>query len=337
MKKFLSVLMTVALLLSVLAACGPSQTDSSSDQDKNAYREPRRILITDQKNRAIKLYDIDKEDWSKPDWTWTCDEPTFTAVDGVKYRYANNVKSDVLAFCSSGGYVAVITYPRGEILFYIKNAGGNPHSVEILPDGALVLAASTGGYVRIYDTSEVGDVSEKYTEVSVPGAHGVLWDPEMEILWALGDYNLHAFAVDENHNMVELKEETINFMIHSQGGHDLQPVYGQPDLFWVTTNSQVLQINKKTKEVLTRYPGWINMTAMGTVKGIGNFVDGTVVLAQAANVEQEWNTNIVHIGTLNPETQSYDFELRKIPNVAYYKLRVLERDYLGPQSDENED
>lgn len=335
MKKLFSILMATVLLLSALVACGAPETDTSTTESpKDTYRAPRKILITDQKNRALSIYDIDKKDWSRPDWTWTCDEPTFTAVDGVKYRYDNNIKSDVLAFCSSGGYVAVITYPRGEVVSYIPDAGGNPHSVEILPDGALVLAASTGNYVRIYDTSGLGDISDKYTEVYVPGAHGVLWDPEMEILWALGNTKLYAYAVSEDHKMVELQENTISILTASTGGHDLQPVYGKPDWFWVTTNDQVLQVNKKTKEISTRYPGWINLSAMGAVKGIGNFTDGTVVVAQAANVWREWNTDIVHIGTVNPETESFEFVERKIPKTAYYKLRVLERSYLGPEEKE---
>ncbi|MBO5221027.1 MAG: hypothetical protein J6C26_01800 [Clostridia bacterium] len=329
MKKIFSLILFALLLLSLFSGCGGSEPEGETS--KPVYYGPRKILITDQKNRALSIYDIDKEDWSEPEWTWTCDEPTFTNVDGVKYRYDNNAKSDVLAFCSSGGYVAVITYPRGEVLSYVKNAGGNPHSVEILPDGALVVAASTGGYVRIYDTSGFGDVSKKYTEVSVPGAHGVLWDPEMEILWALGDYYLHAFAVTEDHKMVELKDESIA-LTSSIGGHDLQPIYGQPDLFWVTTNEQVLQINKRTKEISTRYDGWVTLSAMGAVKGIGNFMDGTVVLSQAAGVRDEWNTDLVHIGTLNPEVQSYEFVTRQIPKCAYYKLRVLEREYLGREA-----
>ena len=69
---------------------------------------------------------------------------------------------------------------------------------------------------------------------------------------------------------------------------------------------------------------------------IGNFPDGTVVYGRAENVYAEWNTDTVYIGTLNPEIESFEFVARKIPNVAYYKLRVLERDYLGdppPASD----
>ena len=131
--------------------------------------------------------------------------------------------------------------------------------------------------------------------------------------------------------MVELKDESIA-LTSSIGGHDLQPIYGQPDLFWVTTNEQVLQINKRTKEISTRYDGWVTLSAMGAVKGIGNFMDGTVVLSQAAGVRDEWNTDLVHIGTLNPEVQSYEFVTRQIPKCAYYKLRVLEREYLGREA-----
>jgi len=332
MKKILSVLLFAVLLLGIFAACGETETPVTDEEPPKANYGPRKILVTDQKNKCISLYDIDKKDWTTPDWTWTSKEPTFTNVDGVKYRYDNNAECDVLALCSSGGYVAMITYPRGEVLSFVRNAGGNPHSVEVLPDGALVLAASTGNYVRIYDTSSFGDVSKKYKEIYVPDAHGVLWDPEMEILWALGGNKLYAYEVTEDHDMIHREDLTIPLL--AGGGHDLQPVYGKPDWFWVTMNEKVMQVNKKTKEIEIRYDGWVTLSALAGVKGIGNFMDGTVVVAQAANVWREWNTDIVMVGTVDPATESFVFEERKIPDAAYYKLRVLERDYLGPKTEE---
>ena len=328
-KKILSLILlcvTVSLLFVSCAASAESPT-TETEAPPPTYTAPRKILVTDQKNRSLRIYDIDKKDWSRPDWSWTSDEPTFTAVDGVKYRYDNNAKTDVLALCSSGGYVAVISYPTGDVISYIRDAGGNPHSVEILPDGFLVLAASHGNYVRIYDATSFGDISKKYKEVTVPDAHGVLWDPEMEVLWALGRNRLYAFEITKSHNLVENEELSID--LPTSGGHDLQPVYGKPDWFWVTTVSHVYQVNKKTKEVSTRYPGWVTLSLTSNVKGIGNFPDGTVVYGRAENVYAEWNTDTVYIGTLNPEIESFEFVARKIPNVAYYKLRVLERDYLG--------
>ena len=158
MKKILTVLLSAILVFGLFCSCGNPHPASTEEQEEKPNYGPRKILITDQKNRCVSLYDIDKKDWSKPDWTWTTNEKTFTNVDGVKYRYDNNSECDVIAVCSSGGYAAIVSYPRGEVLSFVKNAGGNPHSVEVLPDGALVLAASSGNYVRIYDTSTFGDV-----------------------------------------------------------------------------------------------------------------------------------------------------------------------------------
>jgi len=317
-----ALLLLLVFVLGLFCGCVPPDTGP----DPETFTGPKKVIITDQKNSALRIYDLNNDDWSKPEWEWTIDAPTFTHVDGVKYRFDPLNKMNVIALCSSGGYAAVVTYPGGEVLSYVPRAGNNPHSVEILPDGALVVASSTGNTIRIYDTSYYGDISEYYTEVEFPSAHGVLWDPENEVLWALGMNAIQAYTVTKDHEMIPL--ENMRTSLPSPGGHDLSPVYGDSDLMWVTTDSNVYQFRKSTGKFEKTYDGWKNLMLLGTVKGIGSFEDGTVVYAQQNGTYREWNTNLVTYGYYNPETEMYELRTREVPGSAFYKLRVFQKDYL---------
>lgn len=325
MKK-LAVLLAVLLFTGMLAACAPYET---------VYEEPEfnsthKFLICDQKNRCLSVYDLNNPDWTKPEWTWTSKEKTFSNVDGAKFRFDPITKTYVIAFCSSGGFTGIVSYPTGELYSYITNVGGNPHSVEILPDGFLVVAASTGSYIRIYDTTGFGDISnKKVEEVYFRGAHGVLWDPDEEVLWALGDLVLTAYTVTEDHQLVERKDLTMQ--LPASGGHDLQPVYGDRDKLWVTTNEMVFLVSKSEGKIGHKYPGALSLMPTPTVKGIGSFTDGVLIMAQQNGSGAEWNTDRVTIGLYFEADDSYHFEERIIPKAQFYKLRVMESAYLvGP-------
>ncbi len=320
MKRIVVLALSLLMATALFAGCAPKTPEPT-------YTGPKKVLITDQKNRRLSIYDLNQEDWSKPEWTWTTKEKTFNHPDGIKYRYDFISKLDVIAFCSSGGYSGIVSYPTGELLSVVPNPGGNPHSVEILPDGAFVLAASTGNYVRVYPREPYGDVdlSDNYTEIEFTDAHGVLWDEAEEILWVLGGNKLQAFAVSPNHVLVPVPDK--EYSLPSTGGHDLQPVYGTEDEFWITTNSNVVRFNKTTGKMSIRYEGWGNLSALTTVKGIGNFEDGTLLMAQQNGTYKEWNTDRITLGVYNEKTERYDLETREVPNAAFYKLRIFKKEY----------
>nr|WP_275477338.1 DUF6528 family protein [Streptomyces roseifaciens] len=93
----------------------------------------------------------------------------------------------VTVSASSGG-VAVIEYPSKRVLFYAL-PGGNPHSVQMLPDGNLVVACSTGGdRLALYSTHRLDKLpeTEEAMRTKLIDAHGVWWDSTRELLWAIG-------------------------------------------------------------------------------------------------------------------------------------------------------
>src|SRR5690606_26869809 len=113
---------------------------------------------------------------------------------GVKLRRSEGWGGEWMLVVDSRGMAAIVSYPEGDRYQWFHVIDGNLHSAELLPDGNIALAASTGGWVRIY-TSSQGATSGYYVEYPLPGAHGVLWDPTSELLWAVGDHHLVGLRV----------------------------------------------------------------------------------------------------------------------------------------------
>lgn len=309
-----------------LSACAPLDIPSTDLPGKEEVPS-QKILVTDQLRKQIAIYDIADSDWSSPEWVWTTDAPTFYYPDGVKYRYSKIWQTYVVLVTSSGGYCAAISYPSGEVLARISDAGGNPHSIELLPDGSIAVASS-GGYVRIYSTASGSVDLESYIQFSLAGAHGVLWDPKYEVLWALGTHVLEAYRLTGTPEAPAVsKQEEMCSQLPDGGGHDLAPVYGDTDALWVTGESRVMQYCKDTKKWNFSYDGAAFISS-NNVKGIGNFPETkTVVRTVPDGTYQSWNTKAVDILTWSEKESRYLKESREIPGGAIYKVRVCLPDY----------
>ncbi len=177
-------------------------------------------------------------------------------------------KRQVLLTAASGGLLAMVDYPSGRKRWAV-NAGGpaNPHAVELLPNGNVAAAASTGGWVRVYTASQ-GPDSANYVEFPLKTAHGVLWDPLGGLLWTIGHDHLVALRVGGTAAAPTLTEVR-RVALPSADGHDLQPVYGDPNRLWITTGSGVYQYRKLSNSFSTGFRGAdrINRPA---VKAVGN-------------------------------------------------------------------
>ena len=77
---------------------------------------------------------------------------------------------------ASGGGVALIRIADKKAMFYAK-PGGNPHSAEVLPDGNVVVASSTGNLLSVYVYNGADSyVSRPAFTMPVHSAHNVVWD-----------------------------------------------------------------------------------------------------------------------------------------------------------------
>ncbi len=141
---------------------------------------------------------------------------------------------------ASGGGIAMIRMDDKKVVFYAF-ADGNPHSVEILPDGNLV-SASSGNFLTIFCTDPVVSTWPENTVSStiwgLNGARGVVWDNKLQRLWALGSSYLVRYRYNGNRTEPALEIEATYRLPGSHanptgpgGGHDLFPVPGTRSLF----------------------------------------------------------------------------------------------------------
>ncbi|WP_441249081.1 DUF6528 family protein [Kitasatospora sp. McL0602] len=173
------------------------------------------------------------------------------AVNEAKYRRWRG-EGWVLT-CASGGLAAMVSFPEGRVRWAAR-PGGNPHSLELLPDGRLVVVASDPGFVRLYSSST------RYTQYDLAGAHGVQWDADRRLLWVLSDRALTAFTTGDALAPVR------SVPLPTPGGHDVGPA--APDRLWVTTNRHVYQYSIPA-DAFVRYPGDRSIDGPG-IKSIGS-------------------------------------------------------------------
>lgn len=312
-----------------LSACGPEENIPSSDSTQSDLptnvSERHYVGFTDQKNNRIVVYDLDVEDWSSEEalvWEF---KGHFVAGAGFKFRSSEFWGGDVVIACGSG--VGIIDFATKDILWSTSFVPNNPHSVELLPNGNIVCAGSTGNTIRIYGSSQKKSNCSSF-DVEFADAHGLLWDPELEVLWAIGLNQLSAFAVGGTDAEPELYLiENMTYRLPSSGGHDLTPVYGDTDRLWCTTNTRVYQFVKSTGKFVTDFVGGSTLDR-AAVKGIGNFYDKRVVYVFPNENLYEWTTDRVNYFDVSENGKRVCASgYRENVSDAYYKVRVWISDY----------
>lgn len=153
-----------------------------------------------------------------------------------------------------------------------------------------------------------------------------MWDPELEVLWALGIEYLRAYKVTGTLERPEL-EQVENYRLPSDGGHDLYAVYGAENALWITTSDEVYQFNTRTKEFTTDYPGHSDFVSTASVKGIGNQpFSGTIITMIPNGAMYTWNSDTIYL--YRPEQdESYIHEAKVHSANAFYKVRAWYPNY----------
>ncbi len=185
-------------------------------------------------------------------WSWSADAaPDLADLDpGRTWAMPDEAKSRVrhgrryLVTTASGGLAAVVDTTTGATAWAVDTGSANPHSAELLPDGNVAVAASGGGWVRLYAAS-LGPRSTAHAEYRLPGAHGVQWDARTRLLWALGDDTLTALRVGGSAAAPTLTVER-SVPLPERGGHDLAPVLASPGRFWVSTTAHLWRFDPPT-------------------------------------------------------------------------------------------
>ncbi len=298
------------------------------------------VALCDQKNASVVVVDLGAPDpTSASAIVWTF-KPTYSlgftstsgyanSVDEAILRYSEVLGSYVVCVTSSSGFIGVAKYPSGECVWSNTASGLGPHSIEYLPNGNVAVVCSgnsntAAGCLRIYTASQ-GKNSSKYTSVSLVSAHGVVWDDENELLWALGNNELRAYRIggtDADPTLTEV--DGMGGKIPVSGGHNLSVNSTDPDYLWIS-GSGVCQYRKSTGTFTQSFTGSSVINA-ATVKSIDSFPDGTVVRTIATNVYKEHDTDRLVFFTPDGSggftRHEYTFT-----NRAFYKARRFSAQY----------
>jgi len=270
------------------------------------------IMICDQAQARVVLLDA-KADWSNAEavvWQWqAADSPAIASDQQKWFEHPTDAKpvlgGDFALITASGGGVALVRLVDKAAIFH-AHPGGNPHSAEILPDGKLVTASSTGGVLKLWSLVRR---QEPLQVVPLFDAHGVCWDPNFNLLWAIGRDELVSFVYDQTQTDPTLKENS-RHRLPDPGGHDLQRSSDGESLILSTLHG-VWTFLPESGE-FSAYPG---LDSTAEVKSI------SVALGKAQSsaptiwlqAEQRWWSDTVY--TSEPETRYL------MPDAKIYKAR----------------
>ncbi|NJP88829.1 hypothetical protein HCN51_05050 [Nonomuraea sp. FMUSA5-5] len=170
-----------------------------------------------------------------------------------------------------------------------------------------------------------GANASAYGEYPLTQAHAVLWDPSIQRLWVTGQDPvskariLTALVVGGTPAAPVLREDTgRRAVLPSAWGHDVYGHAHDPDLLWVSGDSQVWLYDKRTR-TFSPPPGGADRTF---VKSIGNQPSGQVVETRPDSAESSpgrcavntWCTDTVDF--YGPDTS------RTRAGAVFYKARV---------------
>ncbi|MBO5702299.1 MAG: hypothetical protein J6S71_07650 [Clostridia bacterium] len=278
------------------------------------------VALTNQGASLLEIYDITEGKLDESSLVWSYKMPYYN-IAGTKLRHSETHGDVALAVCGNS-YGCMVSYPEGKLLWYTEAAASNPHSIELMPNGVIAIASSTGGEVRFFTTDKKNSKAAS-ASVVLEDAHGVLWDAEKEVLWAIGRTVLTAYRVTLEGGKVTVTEETsLRATIPSDWSHDLAPVYGNKDALWITTGSHVYQFDKNSKTFRTDYADH-EVLDRANIKGVGNFDDGSAVFISPDGAFKTWTGQSIFL-LRNGKAEA---DVIKSETGHFYKVRVWDTRY----------
>jgi hypothetical protein len=201
------------------------------------------IVLCEQSVHRIAILDLDKKAIT---WEWQPEQsPNIKKEHAGWFKNPSDAKPVIggtaILLNASGGGVALIRIADKKALFYAF-AGGNTHSAELLPDGNIVSASSTGNFMTVFRTDTTQFPDNVYSkQFYLPSGHNVVWDKKQNLLWSAAKDQLKTFTYNFNRLQPDL---TVKDSIQLPGtdAHDLFPVYGLPAL-WLTNTTATYYFN----------------------------------------------------------------------------------------------
>lgn len=181
-------------------------------------------------------------------WTWQAkDHPELPANLVKTFATTDDCKpidgGKRLLVTSSSGGCALLELPSGKPVWWARVTSA--HSIEALPGGRIVVAASagnTGNKLVVFD-AKLGD--KILWEGPLPSAHGVVWDEKRQRLWALGFEELRSYSLKDWDTATPSLVLEKSHPLPDKDGHDLRPVPKSPDMV-ISTHANVWLFDRET-------------------------------------------------------------------------------------------
>lgn len=337
------------------ASVGSSDKNTDEKDDGLVLYDPElehKFIVADSDSQSIVVYDLNlcNGDFSKLEgddailweWIWNND-PNSThpidsrwGLDSAKFRYSPYYGKDVVIACASSGWVGVIDYQAKAVLWEDDLSRG-PHSVEMLPNGDLIVAVATDGASRLVYYSLSAGITEPVHQVEADLPHGVSWDPVNECIWSLEYKGVVRINIKnmgkEDAKIIRVSGTTGTFAGNKSGGHAFAPIGGQPGKYWASNNADLQIFDAETGKLTNSYSRYKTLTGK-EIKGVCSYVDGTVIelLVEIGGDSGGYVSNGFRIITLEkgegkvPSAKD-KVEIIDVPDRGFYKIQEFTKNY----------
>jgi hypothetical protein len=290
------------------------------------------VAMTEQVTNQVYVFNANTTNWNAAAskvWGFNPGSTTgaWANLSDVRLR-STAAHGEVALVTASGGKAAMVDVKAGKVtatsgdVLWQASPGGNPHAIERIPNNGSVVVASSGGFLTLYSPSAISQPSTlaKVQTVTFAGAHGVLWDPTYNYLWAIGSGKLVPYAVTGSGRSTRLVAGTaisLGTYTNSAGvvtpnlGHDLQPSYAAKNVLLITHTTGVFSVNTSTR-ALTR------ISSAGSVKAYVNHTSGERAWLRADGTgSRTWGSPTVQFFTSAGATSF----TRTRTGAEFYKVR----------------
>jgi len=305
MKYKLYVFSVVCLILS---ACGEKKSSTESNNASSIFE-----LIVGGDDRILILnYDSLIDGTKKINWELTTSEiiglpdsiyPMLIPVDDHK-SVANDKK---LLISSSSGAVVLLDRETKKSEFFA--IAPNAHSIDYLPNNRIAVALSTaedGNRIEIYDSRK--SAVPIFNDTLYSG-HGVTWNEDRKLLFALGYDELRAYKLVNWDSDVPKLELEKKWKLPESGGHDL---------FAPTSNYLLASSSNRVWKFEIDTENFMPFDPIANEKNVKSiFFNNTTGELLYTKGENDWWTH--HIYSKNPENKF------SIPEMRVYKTRVIKK------------
>ncbi len=238
------------------------------------------ILCSNQATRDVLVMDVDG-DWSKPEsilWKWNPEgDPNIPADRLKRFNHIDETKvvnggKQILVTSSTGGMALVDVETKQSV--FTGYPGGSTHSADLLPDGTIITASSTGNFLMVFTRKDGEKTAHKTFKLTFADAHGVVWDKLLGLVWAVGKeaviccrYNfdvenpqltiVESFPLKPNpywgHDLILLEKER-KLLMTGRNMLEFDTMTGQYKLFLKRKSVKSISIHPETGEQLVQIP-----------------------------------------------------------------------------------